>query len=146
MRRICYMLFAGLILMSGCAKDEEKKAVCRLEHDGIKEEMTVNALNDKVLNTSSVMRLPFSMYEIETEEEKNLFIEQMLQPFQIDGVTAVSNSTEDEFVLEMTIDLETASFEALAQMGMLKEEDLDAEMISFEKTVEGLKNSGYVCE
>ena len=146
MKKILCLMFAGMILLNGCAKDEEKKAVCRIDKDGIIEEMTVNALNDQVLNTSSVMKLPFSMYEIETDEEKELFIEQMLLPFQIDGVNAVSKSTDDEFILEMTIDLTSASFETLVELGMLASEDLDAELISFEKTVEGLKASGYVCE
>ena len=146
MKKMLCLMFAGMILFSGCAKDEEKQAVCRIDKDGITEEMTVNALNDQVLSTSSLMKLPFSMYEIETDEEKELFIEQMLLPFQIDGVNAVSKSTDDEFVLEMTIDLTTASFETLVELGMLASEDLDAEIISFEKTVEGLKASGYACE
>ncbi len=146
MKRMLWVLLIGLLLMSGCAKDEEKKAVCRLEKEGIVEEMTLNALNDQVLNTTSVMRLPFAMYEIETEEEKALFTEQMISGLDYDGITVETKSTEDEFVLEMTIDYEVVSFENLVLLGMIASEEADSELVSFEKTLESLTSSGYSCE
>lgn len=146
MKKMLCVLMAVLLMMSGCAKDEEKKAVCKLETDGIVEEMTLNALNDQVLKTTSVMRLPFAMYEIETEEEKALFTEQMISGLEYDGITVETKSTEDEFVLEMTVDYETVSFEDLVLLGMIASEEADSEIVSFEKTLESLKLSGYSCE
>lgn len=146
MKKILCVFFVGMMLFSGCAKEEEKKAVCRLEKDGISEEMALNALNDQVLNTVSVMKLPFAMYEIETEEEKQLFTEQMMTGFDYAGITVETKSTEDEFVLEMTVDYEVVSFEDLEQLGMIASEEVDSEIVSFEKTLESLRASGYVCE
>ena len=147
MKRIVCILMVGLLLMSGCAKDEEKKAVCRVHQNGISDEMTLNALNDEVLTSKSVMTVPFSLYELTTEEEKTQFAEQMMAGFaDVEGVKVSSETTEDEFVLTIEVDYTVVTLEGLLELGLIEESDMDSEMISYEMTVEGLVSMGYTCE
>ena len=147
MKRIACVLMVALVLMSACAKDEEKKAVCRITEDGISDEMTIEALNDTVMRSKSVMKLPFSLYGLTTEDEKAQFAEQMMAEFtEVAGIKITSESTADEFVLTLEIDYSTVAFESLLQLGMMNESDMDVEIISFEKTVEEMSATGYTCE
>ena len=148
MKRLVCLLMIALLIVAGCAKkDEEKKAVCRITEDGISDEMTIEALNDTVMRSKSVMKLPFSLYDLTTDDEKAQFAEQMMAEFtEVAGIKITSESTADEFILTLEIDYSTVSFESLLQLGMMNESDMDVEIISFEKTVEGLKTSGYTCE
>ena len=148
MKRLVCLLMIALLIVAGCAKkDEEKKAVCRITEDGISDEMTIEALNDTVMRSKSVMKLPFSLYGLTTDDEKAQFAEQMMAEFtEVAGVKITSESTADEFILTLEIDYSTVAFESLLQLGMMNEGDMDVEIISFEKTVEGLNASGYTCE
>jgi uncharacterized lipoprotein YehR (DUF1307 family) len=93
------------------------------------------------------MKLPFSLYDLTTDDEKAQFAEQMMAEFtEVAGIKITSESTADEFILTLEIDYSTVAFESLLQLGMMNESDMDVEIISFEKTVEGLKTSGYTCE
>ena len=148
MKRLVCLLMIALFIVAGCAKkDEEKKAVCRITEDGISDEMTIEALNDTVMRSKSVMKLPFSLYDLTTDDEKAQFAEQMMAEFtEVAGIKITSESTADEFVLTLEIDYSTVAFESLLQLGMMNESDMDVEIISFEKTVEELNASGYTCE
>ena len=148
MKRLICLLMIALLIVAGCAKkDEEKKAVCRITEDGISDEMTIEALNDTVMRSKSVMKLPFSLYDLTTDDEKAQFAEQMMAEFtEVAGIKITSESTADEFVLTLEIDYSTVAFESLLQLGMMNESDMDVEIISFEKTVEELSASGYTCE
>ncbi len=148
MKRFISLLIVGLLIISGCAKkDEEKKAVCRITNEGISDEMTIEALNDTVMTSKSVMKVPFSLYGLTTEDEKAQFSEQMMAEFtEVDGIKIASESTADEFVLILEVDYSVVAFESLLKLGMMNENDMDVEIISFEKTIEGLKTSGYTCE
>lgn len=148
MKRLVCLLMIALLIVAGCAKkDEEKKAVCRITEDGISDEMTIEALNDTVMRSKSVMKLPFSLYDLTTDDEKAQFAEQMMAEFtEVAGIKITSESTADEFVLTLEIDYSTVAFESLLQLGMMNESDMDVEIISFEKTVEELSASGYTCE
>ena len=148
MKRLVCLLMVALLIVAGCAKkDEEKKAVCRITEDGISDEMTIEALNDTVMRSKSVMKLPFSLYDLTTDDEKAQFAEQMMAEFtEVAGIKITSESTADEFVLTLEIDYSTVAFESLLQLGMMNESDMDVEIISFEKTVEELSASGYTCE
>ena len=148
MKRLVCLMLTVLLLVCGCAKpDEEKKAVCKVTMEGISDEMTIEALNDTVLTTKSVMKLPFSMYGLTTGDEKTQFAEQMMAEFDVvEGIKVSSESTEDLFVLTLEVDYSVVALESLLDLGMISESDLDVEIISFEKTVEGLKLSGYTCE
>lgn len=148
MKRCVCLMMAVLLLVCGCAKaDEEKKAVCKVTTEGVSDEMTIEALNDTVLTTKSVMKLPFSMYGLLTEDEKTQFAEQMMDKFAVvEGIKVSYESTEDVFILTLEVDYSMAAKENLLDLGVIVEEDLDVDYISFEKTVEGLKLSGYTCE
>lgn len=148
MKRLVCLLMIALFIVAGCAKkDEEKKAVCRITEDGISDEMTIEGLNDTVMRSKSVMKLPFSLYDLTTDDEKAQFAEQMMAEFtEVAGIKVTSESTADEFVLTLEIDYSTVAFESLLQLGMMNESDMDVEIISFEKTVEELNASGYTCE
>ena len=148
MKRLVCLLMMALLIVAGCAKkDEEKKAVCRITEDGISDEMTIEALNDTVMRSKSVMKLPFSLYDLTTDDEKAQFAEQMMAEFtEVAGIKITSESTADEFVLTLEIDYSTVAFESLLHLGMMNESDMDVEIISFEKTVEELSASGYTCE
>ena len=148
MKRLVCLLMIALFIVAGCAKkDEEKKAVCRITNEGISDEMTIEALNDTVMRSKSVMKLPFSLYGLTTDDEKAQFAEQMMAEFtEVAGIKVTSESTADEFVLTLEIDYSTVAFESLLQLGMMNESDMDVEIISFEKTVEELNASGYTCE
>ena len=148
MKRLVCLLMIALFIVAGCAKkDEEKKAVCRITNEGISDEMTIEALNDTVMRSKSVMKLPFSLYDLTTDDEKAQFAEQMMAEFtEVAGIKITSESTADEFVLTLEIDYSTVAFESLLQLGMMNESDMDVEIISFEKTVEELSASGYTCE
>ena len=148
MKRLVCLLMIALLVIGGCAKkDEEKKAVCRMTPDGISDEMTIEALNDTVMRSKSVMKLPFSLYDLTTDDEKAQFAEQMMAEFtEVAGIKITSESTADEFVLTLEIDYSTVAFESLLHLGMMNESDMDVEIISFEKTVEELSASGYTCE
>ena len=148
MKRLVCLLMIALLIVAGCAKkDEEKKAVCRITEDGISDEMTIEALNDTVMRSKSVMKLPFSLYDLTTDDEKAQFAEQMMAEFtEVAGIKVTSESTADEFVLTLEIDYSTVAFESLLHLGMMNESDMDVEIISFEKTVEELSASGYTCE
>lgn len=148
MKRLVCLLMIALLIVAGCAKkDEEKKAVCRITEDGISDEMTIEALNDTVMRSKSVMKLPFSLYDLTTDDEKAQFAEQMMAEFtEVAGIKITSESTADEFVLTLEIDYSTVAFESLLHLGMMNESDMDVEIISFEKTVEELNASGYTCE
>lgn len=148
MKRLVCLLMIALLIVAGCAKkDEEKKAVCRITEDGISDEMTIEALNDTVMRSKSVMKLPFSLYDLTTDDEKAQFAEQMMAEFtEVAGIKITSESTADEFVLTLEIDYSTVAFESLLHLGMMNESDMDVEIISFEKTVEELSASGYTCE
>ena len=148
MKRLVCLLMIALFIVAGCAKkDEEKKAVCRITNEGISDEMTIEALNDTVMRSKSVMKLPFSLYDLTTDDEKAQFAEQMMAEFtEVAGIKITSESTADEFVLTLEIDYSTVAFESLLQLGMMNESDMDVEIISFEKTVEELNASGYTCE
>lgn len=147
MKRIACMLMVALLLMSSCAKDEEKKAVCRVSQNGISDEMTLNALNDEVLNSKSVMTVPFSLYELTTEEERAQFTEQMMAGFsEVEGIKVSSETTEEEFVLTIEVDYTVVALESLLELGLIEESDMDSEMISYEMTIEGLVSMGYTCE
>lgn len=146
MKKLFCVLLVGMLLMSGCSEEEEKKTVCRYEMDGITEEMTLTSLGDTVLSTTSVLKLPFALYEVSTEEEKELFTEQMLSAFEVEGVHVESKSTEDEFILEMVINMEEVTLSTLAELGMIASDEVDSEVISLEKTLESLTTSGYTCE
>jgi uncharacterized lipoprotein YehR (DUF1307 family) len=109
--------------------------------------MTIEALNDTVMRSKSVMKLPFSLYGLTTDDEKAQFAEQMMAEFtEVAGIKITSESTADEFILTLEIDYSTVAFESLLQLGMMNESDMDVEIISFEKTVEELNASGYTCE
>lgn len=148
MKRLVCLLMIALLIVAGCAKkDEEKKAVCRITEDGISDEMTIEALNDTVMRSKSVMKVPFSLHDLTTDDEKAQFAEQMMAEFtEVAGIKITSESTADEFVLTLEIDYSTVAFESLLQLGMMNESDMDVEIISFEKTVEELNASGYTCE
>ena len=148
MKRLVCLLMIALLIVAGCAKkDEEKKAVCRITEAGISDEMTIEALNDTVMRSKSVMKLPFSLYGLTTDDEKAQFAEQMMAEFtEVAGIKITSESTADEFILTLEIDYSTVAFESLLQLGMMNESDMDVEIISFEKTVEELNASGYTCE
>ena len=148
MKRLVCLLMIALFIVAGCAKkDEEKKAVCRITNEGISDEMTIEALNDTVMRSKSVMKLPFSLYGLTTDDEKAQFAEQMMAEFtEVAGIKVTSESTADEFVLTLEIDYSTVAFESLLHLGMMNESDMDVEIISFEKTVEELNASGYTCE
>ena len=148
MKRLVCLLMIALLIVAGCAKkDEEKKAVCRITEDGISDEMTIEALNDTVMRSKSVMKVPFSLHDLTTDDEKAQFAEQMMAEFtEVAGIKITSESTADEFVLTLEIDYSTVAFESLLQLGMMNESDMDVEIISFEKTVEELSASGYTCE
>lgn len=147
MKKFVYVMMIVLLLVSGCAKDEEKKAVCRITQDGISDELTLNALNDQVLTTTSIMKLPFSMYDLTTDDEKAQFVEQLMAGFgEYEGIEVDSETTEEEFVLKMSIDYSIVKLEDLVTLGLIAQSDVDSEMISFEKTVESLTASGYTCE
>ena len=147
MKRIACVLIVALVLMSACAKDEEKKAVCRVSQNGISDEMTLNALNDEVLNSKSIMTVPFSLYELTTEEERAQFTEQMMAGFsEVEGIKVSSETTEEEFVLTIEVDYTVAALESLLELGLIEESDMDSEMISYEMTVENLVSMGYTCE
>ena len=148
MKRLVCLLMIALLVIGGCAKkDEEKKAVCRMTTDGISDEMTIEALNDTVVTSKSVMKLPFSLYGLTTDDEKAQFAEQMMAEFtEVAGIKITSESTADEFILTLEIDYSTVAFESLLHLGMMNESDMDVEIISFEKTVEELSASGYTCE
>ena len=148
MKRLVCLLMVALLIVAGCAKkDEEKKAVCRITEDGISDEMTIEALNDTVMRSKSVMKVPFSLHDLTTDDEKAQFAEQMMAEFtEVAGIKVTSESTADEFVLTLEIDYSTVAFESLLQLGMMNESDMDVEIISFEKTVEELSASGYTCE
>ena len=148
MKRLVCLLMIGMFMICGCAqKVEEKKAVCRITEDGISDEMTIEALNDTVMRSKSVMKLPFSLYDLTTDDEKAQFAEQMMAEFtEVAGIKVTSESTADEFVLTLEIDYSTVAFESLLHLGMMNESDMDVEIISFEKTVEELNASGYTCE
>ena len=148
MKRLVCLLMIALLVIGGCAKkDEEKKAVCRMTTDGISDEMTIEALNDTVMRSKSVMKLPFSLYGLTTDDEKAQFAEQMMAEFtEVAGIKITSESTADEFILTLEIDYSTVAFESLLHLGMMNESDMDVEIISFEKTVEELSASGYTCE
>ena len=148
MKRLVCLLMIALLIVAGCAKkDEEKKAVCRITEDGISDEMTIEALNDTVMRSKSVMKVPFSLHDLTTDDEKAQFAEQMMAEFtEVAGIKVTSESTADEFVLTLEIDYSTVAFESLLQLGMMNESDMDVEIISFEKTVEELSASGYTCE
>ncbi len=148
MKRLVCLLMIGMFMICGCAqKVEEKKAVCRITNEGISDEMTIEALNDTVMTSKSVMKLPFSLYGLTTDDEKAQFAEQMMAEFtEVDGIKITSESTNDEFILTLEVDYSVVAFESLLQLGMMSESDMDVEIISFEKTVEGLKTSGYTCE
>ena len=148
MKRLVCLLMIALLIVAGCAKkDEEKKAVCRITEDGISDEMTIEALNDTVMRSKSVMKLPFSLYDLTTDDEKAQFAEQMMAEFtEVAGIKITSESTADEFVLTLEIDYSPVAFESLLHLGMMNESDMDVEIISFEKTVEELSASGYTCE
>ena len=148
MKRLVCLLMIGMFMICGCAqKVEEKKAVCRITNEGISDEMTIEALNDTVMTSKSVMKLPFSLYGLTTDDEKAQFAEQMMAEFtEVAGIKITSESTADEFVLTLEIDYSTVAFESLLHLGMMNESDMDVEIISFEKTVEELSASGYTCE
>ena len=110
------------------------------------EEMTLQSLDDVVLSVKSIMKLPFSQYGISTDEEKALFRGQMLEGLHYEGVKVEDKSTADEFIMELTINFDEVSYQDLVALGMMSESDVDSEMISLSKTLEGLTAGGYTCE
>ena len=146
MKKLLCVLFAGMLLLSGCSEPEEKTTVCKVEMDGMSEQITLTALDDEVLSMKSVMQLPYSLYDIVTDEEKAMFESQMLENFATSGIQVESKSTEDVFVLEMNINFAEVNYQDLVNLGMMSESDLDSEMISLQKTLDGLTSSGYTCE
>ena len=146
MKKLLCVLFAGMLLLSGCSEPEEKTAVCKVEMDGMSEQITLTALDDEVLSMKSVMQIPYSLYDIVTDEEKAMFESQMLENFATSGIQVESKSTEDVFVLEMNINFAEVNYQDLVDLGMMSESDLDSEMISLQKTLDGLTSSGYTCE
>lgn len=146
MKKLLCVLFAGMLLLSGCSEPEEKTTVCKVEMDGMSEQITLTALDDEVLSMKSVMQIPYSLYDIVTDEEKAMFESQMLENFATSGIEVESKSTEDVFVLEMNINFAEVNYQDLVDLGMMSESDLDSEMISLQKTLDGLTSSGYTCE
>ncbi|MBQ7888648.1 MAG: DUF1307 domain-containing protein [Erysipelotrichaceae bacterium] len=146
MKKLLCVLFAGMLLLSGCSEPEEKTTVCKVEMDGMSEQITLTALDDEVLSMKSVMQIPYSLYDIVTDEEKAMFESQMLENFATSGIQVESKSTEDVFVLEMNINFAEVNYQDLVDLGMMSESDLDSEMISLQKTLDGLTSSGYTCE
>lgn len=146
MKKLLCVLFAGMLLLSGCSEPEEKTTVCKVERDGMSEQITLTALDDEVLSMKSVMQIPYSLYDIVTDEEKAMFESQMLENFATSGIEVESKSTEDVFVLEMNINFAEVNYQDLVDLGMMSESDLDSEMISLQKTLDGLTSSGYTCE
>lgn len=146
MKKLICVMIAGMLLLGGCAEPEEKNAVCKVTTDEMTEEMTLQALDDEVLSVKSIMKLPFSQYGISTDEEKALFREQMLEGLHYEGVKVEDKSTADEFIMELTINFDEVSYQDLVALGMMSESDVDSEMISLSKTLEGLTAGGYTCE
>ncbi len=146
MKKFLCTILASLIFFSltACGTEpEEKSMILTLEEDGITVDYQLDALDDtvqKITQTSMIDCSAFAEEQISTVIDA---VEEYTAAYEeIEGVTCSIETVDTDLVETITIDLtKIDSLEELSDSGLLSIEG-DADSISFEQTVESLKELG----
>lgn len=150
MKKQLTILLIGIILLSGCSKQENKKHVCSAVVDDMQDTMVLTAEGDRVVFINEEIKLNWSDYEIATEEEKDIFESMMLEAFaslkETEGVKLDSRREEESLLILIEIDTQMTDYGTLKEMGMIVSENTEVAEISLEDSIAQLLNAGYECE
>ena len=138
-----------LVLLSGCSSPKESKTVCSTNVDGMTDIMTISAENDKIVAFHEEIVLKWADYDVETEEDKALFQEYMVEAFssmaESEGITLESSTTEEALIIKIVVNIEEVDYTVLAQLGMVAADSEEISSISLEDSIYSLSNAGYSC-
>lgn len=142
------VLLAALLCFCGCSA-KETTTVCKLDANGMVDEMSIVAENDKVTMLNEKVTLYWEDFEVESDDDKELLEAVMMEAFaslvDVDGIEINSEMTEDALLITIDMDIINGDLDAMANVGVLTLED-GAIAISLEKSIEGLTGNGYTCE
>lgn len=150
MKKLLIGLAAALLCLSGCgSSSKETKTICQANVNGMNDVMTITASDDRVTLLNEVIELAWADFEVETEEDKALFEEMLMEEFSVmeeyDGITIASEAGEDALKIKIDIDVTKVDYDVLVDLGMAEATSEKVAYISLEDSISGLESGGYSC-
>lgn len=143
------VLLVSLLCFCGCSTKKTTTTVCKLDTMGMLDSMEIISEGDTVTNLKETVTMKWADFEIETEDDKALLETTMMDVFEvlvdIDGIEISSEKTEEALNIIIKMDIVNGDLEAMKEIGVLIFDE-GAVSISLEKSIEGLKETGYTCE
>lgn len=151
MKKLLVSLFA-VALLAGCGSSgggAEESKTCSFSQSGMDMAATFTAKDDKIKSTSIKVSMPASMLggvdlSAITDEEKKQVEEQVLTSYGFkegEGLTLKTNFTKEAIEVDINVDLEKSSADALASLGFT-----DIKDASLKGTVKDAEASGATCK
>lgn len=152
MKKLVVSLFA-LAMLAGCGSKEPQTVVCTKASEGT--EVTLNAEGDTV-NTQvykeSVFITTLGLTEADFGEGADreaklaeLKTELYSQVEGIEGITVTLELTDGKLIATETYDFNVVDMDKLEELDLVEGGLLSSDSISLEKTVDGYKEAGMVC-
>lgn len=143
------VLLVSLLCFCGCSTKKTTTTVCKLDTMGMLDSMEIISEGDTVTNLKETVTMKWADFEIETEDDKALLETTMMDVFEvlvdIDGIEISSEKTEEALNIIIKMDVVNGDLEAMKEIGVLIFDE-GTVSISLEKSIEGLKETGYTCE
>lgn len=143
------VLLVSLLCFCGCSTKKTTTTVCKLDTMGMLDSMEIISEGDTVTNLKETVTMKWADFEIETEDDKALLETTMMDVFEvlvdIDGIEISSEKTEEALNIIIKMDIVNGDLDAMKEIGVLIFDE-GAVSISLEKSIEGLKETGYTCE
>ena len=130
----------------GCSEEkvEEKTIVCTYSQSGLVTENAIVYEGDKVVKQTLTNQIDYEMFGL-TKEQTEYSTEEYAALYDVNGVE-YTYSIEGTILTEtIVIDYKKADLNELSNASLIQMEE-DAKYVSFEKTIESLENSGFICK
>lgn len=142
MKKLCVVLFAGLMLV-GCG-GKEKKVICTEKENDDEFVYEFNAKGDEILSHKIDVKIALADFELEEADLSDENIETTLSLIDalyisdyknLEGVTITSkiDDAKEYYIAQVDINFEEASFNQLISAGLL---DSGTQVVSLEMTLE----------
>lgn len=141
------VLMCFILLMQGCSVKSETTRTCRLTNNQVTSELVFYAEGDNVLKSIETMHMDLQELGIEEDADKDTVVSNMLVTFGgVEGMNVESSWSDNDLEVLLTIDYAVIDKNILVAMGMMDEADVEAKTISLKSSVDGVSNSGYICD